>query len=51
MAFLTKDLKIELVDLRTETGTRYSTMRSGIREFVTYLNKSKTALYPRDRLL
>ena len=47
MAFLTKNLKIELVDLRTEPETRkVFHYEGGIREFVTYLNKSKTALYP-----
>ena len=47
MAFLTKNLKIELIDLRTEPETRKTFhYEGGIREFVTYLNKSKTALYP-----
>ena len=47
MAFLTKNLRIELVDLRTEPEIRkVFHYEGGIREFVTYLNKSKTALYP-----
>ena len=47
MAFLTKNLKIELIDLRTEPEIRKTFhYEGGIREFVTYLNKSKTALYP-----
>ncbi len=53
MAFLTKDLKIILCDDRVineETGEKKPLVRTfhyegGIREFVTYLNKSKTALY------
>lgn len=47
MAFLTKNLKIILRDLRPEDGVVEKTFHyeGGIREFVTYLNKSKTALY------
>ncbi len=47
MAFLTKNLKIILRDLRPEDGPVEKTFHyeGGIREFVTYLNKSKTALY------
>jgi len=49
MAFLTKGLRIVLTDLRVETGeepiTREFHYEGGIKEFVTYLNKSKTALY------
>ena len=47
MAFLTKGLKIILKDTREdsekETTFHYE---GGIREFVSYLNKSKEALYP-----
>jgi len=50
MAFLTKGLKIVLTDLRLEEGqekpkTREFYYEGGIKEFVTYLNRSKTALY------
>ena len=47
MAFLTKGLKIILVDKR-EGMEREKTFHyeGGIREFVTYLNRSKEALYP-----
>lgn len=47
MAFLTRDLKIILRDLRPEDGAVEKTFHyeGGIREFVTYLNKSKTPLY------
>ncbi len=47
MAFLTKNLKIVLRDLRPEEGAIEKTFHyeGGIREFVSYLNKSKTALY------
>ena len=46
MAFLTKGLKIILRDVREEE-VREQTFHyeGGIKEFVTYLNKSKTALY------
>jgi len=49
MAFLTKGLKIILTDLRVEDGeepvSREFYYEGGIKEFVTYLNRSKTALY------
>ena len=47
MAFLTKGLKIHLRDLREEEIHEHIFhYEGGIKEFVTYLNKSKTALYP-----
>ena len=47
MAFLTKGLKIVLTDRRTEeVMEREFHYEGGIKEFVTYLNKSKEALYP-----
>jgi DNA gyrase subunit B len=46
MAFLTKNLRIELYDLREEEPVeRVFHYEGGIREFVTYLNNSKQALY------
>ncbi len=47
MAFLTKNLKIVLRDMRPEEGPIEKTFHyeGGISEFVTYLNKSKTPLY------
>ena len=47
MAFLTKNLKIVLRDLRPKDGMieKIFHYEGGIREFVSYLNKSKTALY------
>ena len=49
MAFLTKGLKITLRDHRVEEGADIIEQQfhyeGGIREFVTYLNKSKSALY------
>ena len=49
MAFLTKGLHIILRDMRVEEGEkpleRSFYYEGGIKEFVTYLNKSKTALY------
>ena len=47
MAFLTKGLKIILRDTR-EDSEKENTFHyeGGIREFVSYLNKSKEALYP-----
>ena len=47
MAFLTRNLKIVLRDLRPEDGPVEKSFHyeGGIREFVTYLNKSKTPLY------
>ena len=46
MAFLTKGLKISLIDLRGEEPVEnVFHYEGGIIEFVEYLNKSKTALY------
>ena len=47
MAFLTRGLKIVLRDDRPEEGTVEKTFHyeGGIKEFVAYLNRSKTALY------
>ena len=47
MAFLTKGLRIVLTDTRSEEGNKESNFyyEGGIKEFVTYLNRSKTALY------
>ena len=46
MAFLTKGLKIHLRNLRKEEIHQHIFhYEGGIKEFVTYLNKSKTALY------
>ena len=47
MAFLTKGLKIVLEDLRDEENHKKHEFyyEGGIKEFVTYLNRSKTALY------
>ncbi len=47
MAFLTKNLKIVLRDMRSEDGMIEKTFHyeGGITEFVTYLNRSKTPLY------
>ena len=46
MAFLTKNLKIVLRDTRDEeVNERTFHYAGGIKEFVTYLNRSKTALY------
>ena len=49
MAFITKGLHIILKDMRVEEGkdpiVREFHYEGGIKEFVTYLNKSKTALY------
>ncbi|WP_026651411.1 DNA topoisomerase (ATP-hydrolyzing) subunit B [Butyrivibrio proteoclasticus] len=49
MAFLTKGLRITLYDLRPdengETKKQTFHYEGGIKEFVEYLNKSKTALY------
>ena len=47
MAFLTKGLKITLTDERGEENVMKSFhYEGGIKEFVTYLNRSKTELYP-----
>ena len=45
MAFLTKGLKIILRDDREDKQERIFHYEGGIREFVTYLNKSKEPLY------
>lgn len=47
MAFLTKGLKIVLQDERPEEGIKEKTFcyEGGIKEFVHYLNKSKTPIY------
>ena len=49
MAFLTKALKITLRDMRVEEGENPREnvfhYEGGIKEFVTYLNRSKNALY------
>jgi len=46
MAFLTKGLKIVLRDWRGEELREHTFhYEGGIKEFVTYLNKSKTPLY------
>lgn len=46
MAFLTKGLKISLTDLRDEEPKeKVFHYEGGIKEFVEYLNRSKTALY------
>ena len=46
-AFLTKGLRIVLRDLRTDPVVEKAFHYEGcIKEFVSYLNKSKTALYP-----
>jgi len=46
MAFLTKNLRITLSDLRTEPAKEKSFLyEGGIVEFVKYLNRSKVALY------
>ena len=46
MAFLTKGLRISLIDLRDEEPKeRVFHYEGGIKEFVQYLNRSKTPLY------
>ena len=46
-AFLTKGLRIVLTDLRENPARTHDFhYAGGIKEFVTYLNKSKEALYP-----
>ena len=44
-AFLTKNLKISLRDNREEKKEKIFHYEGGIKEFVTYLNKSKAPLY------
>ncbi|WP_075717645.1 DNA topoisomerase (ATP-hydrolyzing) subunit B [Roseburia sp. 499] len=47
MAFLTKGLKIRLIDERSgQEQEKEFHYEGGIKEFVTYLNRSKEALYP-----
>lgn len=47
MAFLTKGLRIRITDaLLEEPKTKEFHYEGGIKEFVTYLNRSKTELYP-----
>ena len=47
MAFLTKNVKIILRDMRAEEPVeKIFHYEGGIKEFVTYLNKGKTPLYP-----
>ncbi len=47
MAFLTRGLKIRITDLRgEELVCKEFHYEGGIKEFVTYLNRSKTELYP-----
>ncbi|BFL44716.1 DNA topoisomerase (ATP-hydrolyzing) subunit B [Lactonifactor longoviformis] len=47
MAFLTRNLRITIRDERPEDPVEKSFhYEGGIKEFVTYLNRSKTALYP-----
>jgi DNA gyrase subunit B len=45
MAFLTKNLKIVLIDKREENYEKVFHYEGGIKEFVQYLNSSKTPLY------
>ena len=44
-AFLTKNLKIVLIDDREEKKEKTFHYEGGIKEFVTYMNKGKTAIY------
>lgn len=47
MAFLTKGLRIRITDVREEESiTKEFHYEGGIKEFVTYLNRSKNCLYP-----
>lgn len=45
MAFLTKNIKITLVDDRDDKKEKTFHYEGGIKEYVTYLNKGNTALY------
>ncbi len=45
MAFLTKGLKITLIDNREDKKTKTFHYEGGIKEYVTYLNKGNTPLY------
>ncbi len=46
-AFLTKNLRIKIIDLREEEPVEETFhYEGGIKEFVSYLNKGKEALYP-----
>ena len=45
MAFLTKNLKIVLIDDREDKKKQEFHYEGGIKEFVSYLNKGKTPLY------
>ena len=45
MAFLTKDLKITLIDDREDKKEKTFHYEGGIKEYVTYLNKGNNALY------
>lgn len=45
-AFLTKGLKINLIDDREEKHNRTFHYEGGIKEFVTYLNQANISLYP-----
>ena len=46
IAFLTRGLQIRLADEREDKKERVFHYEGGIREFVTYLNNGKEALYP-----
>ncbi len=46
MAFLTKNIKIILTDLREEPKEREFHYAGGIKEYVEYLNKHKDPIYP-----
>lgn len=47
MAFLTKNIRMRLIDERPEeVKEKVFHYEGGIKEFVTYLNKGKTELYP-----